>query len=45
MAARRGRRAVAGNAPALSARSRRWEQAASSPSARATGCDYVISAA
>ena len=48
MAARRERREVAGNAPALRcmiARSRRWEHAARSPRARATGCDYVIFAA
>ena len=47
MAARLGRRAVAGNAPALrwmNARSYRWALAHSSPSARATGFDYIISA-
>ena len=40
---------VAGNAPAnlrsISARSRRWAHVANSARARATGCDYVISAA
>ena len=48
MAARWERRAVAINAPALrcmSARSKRWVHAGGSPSVRATGCDYVISAA
>ena len=46
MAARSGRRAVTGSAPALgcmSAPTKRLAHAGSSPSARATGCDYVIS--